>query len=279
MNQHEAAEPTSIDLFAGAGGLALGIHQAGFSSAGLVEFNRHACETLRINADSLQIGTRWPVIESDARFVTYSDLTDSVDLLAGGAPCQPFSLGGKHRGDEDRRNMFPEVFRAVRELRPKAILLENVRGLARQSFRPYFNYILAQLSNPHEPPIDGEDWIEHFTRLRMIQTLSGLKSADEYDVHWRLVNSADYGVPQKRERIIMVAFRRDLGINWDFPAPTHSEDRLLYEQFVTGEYLGAPRHISQAGRSAVAKASDAAHAVSTAGAALADTPVSSDGLA
>lgn len=236
MNRHQLGQPTSIDLFAGAGGLALGIHQAGFSSAGLVEFNKHACETLRINADSLQIGTRWPVIESDARLVDYSDLAHTVDLLAGGAPCQPFSLGGKHRGNGDGRNMFPEVFRVVRALRPKAILLENVRGLARQNFRPYFDYILAQLSNPHQPPGDNEGWTEHFARLRAIQTHSPLTSVDEYDVHWRLVNSADYGVPQKRERIIMVAFRRDLGIRWAFPAPTHSEDRLLYDQFVTGEY-------------------------------------------
>lgn len=236
MNQGYSTGLSSIDLFAGAGGLALGIHQAGFSSAGLVELNKHACGTLRINADSLEIGTRWPVIESDARLVDYSGLADSVDLLAGGAPCQPFSLGGKHRGDEDGRNMFPEVFRAVRALRPKAILLENVRGLARQNFRPYFDYILAQLSNPHQPPKEDEDWVEHFARLRTIQTRSDLRSADEYDVHWRLVNSADYGVPQKRERIIVVAFRRDLGVEWSFPGPTHSEDRLLYDQFVTGEY-------------------------------------------
>lgn len=232
---HQASKPTSIDLFAGAGGLALGIHEAGFSTAGLVEFDRHACETLRVNADFLQIGTRWPVIEGDARLVDYSRVTDSVDLLAGGAPCQPFSLGGKHRGDEDGRNMFPEVFRAVRALRPKAILLENVRGLTRQSFRPYFDYILAQLSNPHQPPREDEDWVRHLARLRTIQTYSSLP-ADEYDVHWRLINSADYGVPQRRERIIMVAFRRDLDIRWQFPAPTHSEDRLLYDQFVTGEY-------------------------------------------
>lgn len=241
MSQHQSGELTSIDLFAGAGGLALGIHQAGLSSAGLIEFNKHACETLRINADSVQIGARWPVIESDARIVAYSDLTTSVDLLAGGAPCQPFSLGGKHRGDEDGRNMFPEVFRAVRALRPKAILLENVRGLTRQSFRPYFHYILAQLSSPHVPPADDESWTDHFGRLRTNQGLSGLNSADEYDVHWKLVNSADFGVPQKRERVIIVAFRRDLEIDWRFPASSHSEDRLLYEQFVTGEYWAQQR--------------------------------------
>ncbi len=237
MSQSRSGTPLSIDLFAGAGGLALGLHQAGFSSAGLVEFNRHACETLRMNADTLRIGTRWPVIEGDARNVVYSDLVaDRVDLLAAGAPCQPFSLGGKHRGDEDGRNMFPDVFRAIRALRPKAIMLENVRGLTRQSFRPYFDYILAQLSTPHVSPLENEDWPEHLVRLKKIQSLSGFTSADEYDVHWQLVNSADYGVPQKRERVVMVAFRRDLGIEWEFPAPTHSEDRLLHDQYVTGDY-------------------------------------------
>lgn len=236
MNQHHPAKPTSIDLFAGAGGLALGIHRAGFSSAGLIEFNRHACETLRINADSLQIGTRWPVIEQDARAVAYHNLADRVDLLAGGAPCQPFSLGGKHRGDEDGRNMFPEVFRAVRALRPRAILLENVRGLTRQSFRPYLDYILAQLANPHESPMKDESWTEHVARLRTLQRRQEGNSADEYDVHWKLVNSADYGVPQRRERVFMVAFRRDHDVSWKFPVPTHTEDRLLHDQFVTGEY-------------------------------------------
>lgn len=233
MIQRPTEKPTSIDLFAGAGGLALGIHQAGFSSAGLIELNRHACDTLRVNADSMLVGTRWPVIENDARAVIYEDLADTIDLLAGGAPCQPFSLGGKHRGDEDGRNMFPEVFRAVRALRPKAILLENVRGLTRQSFRPYFYYILKQLTHPYEPPRENEGWMTHFVRLR---SLPHLNLADEYDVHWRLVNSADYGVPQKRERVFMVAFRRDLGIEWDFPSPSHNEDALLHEQYVTGEY-------------------------------------------
>lgn len=228
---------TSIDLFAGAGGLALGIHQSGLSSVGLVEFNRQACETLRRNATSAEIGTDWPVLETDARLVNYHALADSVDLLAGGAPCQPFSLGGKHRGDEDGRNMFPEVFRAIRALRPKAIVLENVRGLTRQSFRPYFEYILSQLTCPHRPPLSHESWSDHAARLEtIVRHEEDEDPAESYDVHWRLVNSADYGVPQKRERVIMVAFRRDLDITWTFPRPTHSEDRLLYDQYVTGEY-------------------------------------------
>ena len=249
MKQGLQDKLNSIDLFAGAGGLALGIHKAGYSSAGLVESNRHAGDTLRINADSLRVGTRWPVVKSDVRFVEYPRLAEDIDLLAAGAPCQPFSLGGRHRGDEDGRNMFPEVFRAIRFLRPRAVLLENVRGLTRQSFRPYFQYILAQLSNPHEPPREDEGWIEHFERLRTVQSFSNLDSDNEYDVHWQVLNSANYGVPQKRERVIMVAFRRDLGINWDFPPPTHSEDRLVYDKFVSGEYwtqFGIPSKLPDA---------------------------------
>src|SRR5688500_2321683 len=118
-----------MDLFAGAGGLALGIHRAGFKHLGLVEFNRHACATLRTNASAEVVVPRWPVFETDVCAFDYDPFGTDIDLLAAGAPCQPFSLGGKHGGDGDHRNMFPEVFRAIRALRPKAILLENVRGL------------------------------------------------------------------------------------------------------------------------------------------------------
>lgn len=230
---------TSVDLFAGAGGLSLGIHQVGFRHVALVEFNRHACATLRLNAEVGVIAPPWPVIERDVRDVDYGTNLGAVDLdvLAAGAPCQPFSLGGRHRGDEDGRNMFPQVFRAVRALRPKAVILENVRGLKRQSFRPYFEYILLQLEMPHLPPHEGEEWWCHKERLLVLQrTLPMLDREATYDVHERLLNSADYGVPQRRERVIMVAFRRDLEVEWECPKSSYSEGRLLYEQYVTGEY-------------------------------------------
>lgn len=245
-------KPTSVDLFAGAGGLALGIHSAGFEHRGLVEFNRHACGTLRRNAEHGVIAPPWPVFEHDVRTFDYhrSLGVERVDLLAGGAPCQPFSLGGKHRGNGDGRNMFPEVFRAVRALRPKIVLLENVRGLRRQSFKPYFEYILRQLEMPHIALADGEEWFDHDRRLQGERDAPHDVFTDErYHVQERLLNSADFGAPQKRERVIMVATRRDLSITFAYPSGAYSEDRLLYEQYVTGDYWDrhnlAPRPIPE----------------------------------
>jgi len=231
----------AVDLFAGAGGLALGLEAAGFTSRGLVEFNRHACATLRLNSDSFKLHTGWPVFETDARSFDYRRLGTNIDLLAAGAPCQPFSLGGKHKGNGDERNMFPEVFRAIRALRPKVVLLENVRGLARQSFRPYFNYVLAQLALPHIPPDTGESWLEHLQRLQRAEHPARASAEHRYDVRWRSLSSADYGVPQNRQRVFIVAFRRDLELLWDFPPGTHSEDRLIFDQHVSGEYWSRNR--------------------------------------
>jgi DNA (cytosine-5)-methyltransferase 1 len=179
-------------------------------------------------------------MEQDAGETDYAESFHSVrelDLLAAGAPCQPFSLGGKHAGDGDARNMFPQVFEAVRALRPRAIMLENVRGLRRQSFRPYYEYILLQIELPHVPPRDGESWEEHKRRLLAERTVLELHDPSEtYQLQDNLLNSADYGTPQRRERVLMVALRRDLGMTWEFPVGEHSEDRLLYEQYITREY-------------------------------------------
>ena len=139
----------SIELFSGAGGLALGTHRAGFHHLAVVERDHDACDTLRLNRERRAItGIDWPIAETDVKMFDYAPyrVSGEIDLLAGGAPCQPFSLGGKHAGEADPRNMFPEVLRAVRELQPRAVLLENVRGIVRENFRPYFDYILAQLA-------------------------------------------------------------------------------------------------------------------------------------
>ena len=214
----------SIELFTGGGGLALGSERAGFRHLALVERDSDSCATLRYNRPE------WPVIETDVHSFEYRSYADKVDLLAGGAPCQPFSLGGKHAGQDDRRNLFPEVVRAVRELRPKAFLLENVRGLTRQSFLPYFHYIIAQLKQPTVLPKPGEDWFRHHERL-------GKTQSDEltYEVDFRAVNAADYGVPQLRHRVIIVGFQRQLDTAWQWPEPTHSEAALLAAQ-VTRSY-------------------------------------------
>jgi DNA (cytosine-5)-methyltransferase 1 len=213
---------TSIELFAGGGGLALGVHEAGFRHLLVNEFDARACDTLRANLDGDTL------VPGDVRAIDWAPFRGGVDLVAGGAPCQPFSLGGLHRGDADHRNMFGEVFRALREVRPRAVLLENVRGLLRASFRPYFEYILAQLRAPHLPAAPGEHWTDHAARLH--RAGDAADPSERYDVAYRLVNAADHGVAQTRQRVFIVGFRADLGVRWEFPLETHSEDALLWDQ-------------------------------------------------
>ncbi|MGH8010671.1 MAG: DNA cytosine methyltransferase, partial [Candidatus Binatia bacterium] len=139
----------SIELFTGAGGLALGSHLAGFEHQALIEWNNPACDTLVANAekDSVPGIQHWRVIREDAREIQFSEF-GRVDLIAGGPPCQPFSIGGKARGMDDSRDMIPQFVRAVRELQPSAFILENVRGLMRPMFRSYFSYVTLQLTHP-----------------------------------------------------------------------------------------------------------------------------------
>lgn len=240
-----ASAGTSVELFAGGGGLALGAHQAGFHHLLVNELDVRACDTLRANfAADFNSGTlfdeapnlmdRWPLTPGDVKKIDWEPLAGQVDLLAGGAPCQPFSLGGGHRGDEDERNLFPEVFRALRELRPRAFIVENVRGLLRESFRPYFEYIVSQLATPHAVAKRGEGWIEHKERLARERGVRH-DPHDTYNVSYKLVNSADYGLPQARHRVFIVGFRSDLGVEWSWPNANHSEDALLWDQ-IHGSY-------------------------------------------
>lgn len=225
----------SLELFTGAGGLALGTHGAGFRHNALVEWNKNACATLRENVRlrSIRGISHWKIIESDVREVDFSRF-GSVDFVTGGPPCQPFSLGGKHQGMSDTRDMIPQFIRALRELQPKAFLLENVKGLTRQAFRNYLSYVQLQMSYPAVTRKPEENWECHFDRLEDLHT-EGRERA-QYNIITRLVNAADYGVPQARQRVFIVGFRADLGIDWHFPSPTHSQDRLLYDQWVTGDY-------------------------------------------
>lgn len=123
-----AAWMIDLDLFAGAGGLAIGLKAAGFGPTQMYELDKHSCKTLRTNAAAEPPTLAGTVPEGDVQSVDWTTLKDTVRLLAAGAPCQPFSLGGKHRAQHDGRNLFPEVLRAIRSLRPQAVLLENVRG-------------------------------------------------------------------------------------------------------------------------------------------------------
>ena len=226
----------SLELFTGAGGLALGTHSAGFRHIALLDWNSHACATLRenIRCDSVPGVSDWKVIEGDVRECDYASF-GSAYLMAGGPPCQPFSIGGKHRGMNDDRDMIPEFIRAIREVRPAAFLFENVKGLTRKTFRNYLSYIELRLQHP-EVVADGADsWTDHLARLEDVHT-RGSREGLHYRIVRRLLNAADYGVPQLRERVFIVGFRHDLDIEWHFPEPTHSRDKLRYDQWISGEY-------------------------------------------
>jgi len=216
-----------LEIFSGAGGLAKGLELSGFKHAAFVEFNAHACTSLRKNFDPKK------VFETDIRDFDFSKLS-GIDVVAGGPPCQPFSLGGKHKANQDRRDMFPVAISAIEILNPKAFIFENVKGLLRESFSEYFEYIILRLIFPDAHQKLKSDWRSHYQNLKKLD-FDSYKGA-KYRVLYNLVDAADYGVSQNRERVVIVGLRADLDANWKFPEKTHSEDRLLWEKFVTGEY-------------------------------------------
>ncbi len=226
---------TCLELFAGAGGLALATHGARFTHVGLVEWDAFAVETLRENSRRV-LGIDPPrVLHNDAREVDYTEWAGHLDLLSGGPPCQPFSTGGSNGGYNDERNMFPAFLHALAETLPKAVLIENVKGLVREKWRDYFNYILKCIQYPLLRPSAGEAWQEHNQRLSGVAD-EDYHDCEQYVVTYQLVDSADFGVPQRRERVIITAFRRDLGIE-PFQLPqSHSKEALLIEQWNTGAY-------------------------------------------
>jgi len=226
----------SIELFAGAGGLAVATARAGFRHDALIEWDHDACETLRLNAraGSGHAGD-WRIIEGDISKHNFKQYHGDVEFISGGPPCQPFSLGGKHRGHIDERNMFPHAIRSVREIRPKAFIFENVKGLLRQGFANYYNYVLRQLEFPMEGIKGDQEWPDHLARLERLHT-GGKYRGLHYKVVFRLLNAANFGVPQHRWRVLIVGVRSDLGIEFSFPDETHGEDSLLYDQWISGEY-------------------------------------------
>lgn len=250
---------TSIELFTGGGGLAMAMHNAGFRHLLAVELNKRACATLRANVaepfdpavpQASGLDSPWPLIEGDIHGVDFTQWLGQVDVVAGGVPCQPWSLGGVHKGYEDARNLWPELFRVARQTRPHAIIAENVKGLLRPSFKPYYDYILNELRAPFEERVDGEDWRDHDKRLRKALAKDTLDLTERYDVEYLLVNAADYGVPQVRWRVFVVAFRRDLGLadrlkDWISHPPPYSETALLRAQadsIYWDEHKVAKRH-------------------------------------
>jgi DNA (cytosine-5)-methyltransferase 1 len=203
----------SLELFGGVGGLALGLHAAGFDPVAVVENDDECKLALEANAKAPRAYTRdWPLESKNAAKVDYRQF-GPVDLISAGAPCQPFSHGGQRKGDLDDRNQFSEVVRAIRELQPSVFLIENVRGLLFKDMEFYFRSLLRDLRTPSGGPGRG----------------SGRpgRPCYEYVVKWSLLNAADFGLPQNRLRLFIVGLRPELGPSWRWPDTTHSRDALL----------------------------------------------------
>ena len=175
---------TALELFAGAGGLALGLEQAGIKTMEYVEVDASCCETLKMNRP------KWNVVNSDIHEVDFSKYKGKIDLVTGGFPCQAFSYAGKKLGFEDTRGtLFYEFARCLSEVQPKLFMAENVRGL-----------------------------ISH-DKGRTLNTILDVFSELGYDVQYEVMNSAYYGVGQKRERIVIVGTRSDLKKTFEYPEP------------------------------------------------------------
>ncbi len=230
----------SIELFAGGGGMALGLHAAGFEHSQLVEWDPRACDTLRLNgATSVPHTGQLPwsaerVLEGDVRHyaAALGASAEAVDLVAGGPPCQPFSLGGVHAGHSDARNMFPAALDVVRAVQPKFVIFENVPGLLRPTFSPYFDYVEDQLMAASIAPRAKETWQDHRRRILRGANASELR----YRVRRQIILAADLGIPQMRRRVFMIGVRDDVNAEWLNLAADHSADALLFAKYVSGSY-------------------------------------------
>ena len=146
-------------------------------------------------------------------------------------------MSGKHKAHDDTRDMFPATVEIVRQLRPRAFIVESVKGLTRSTFANYFQYVQFQLEFPEVKRRNTESWFDHLLRVQAEHTSGRLHDQGlAYNVVPTLVNAANYGVPQKRERVFLVGFRYDLEIDRSFPAGTHREDALFHDQWITGAY-------------------------------------------
>lgn len=213
----------SIELFSGAGGLALGLHAAGFRHRALYEWNAAAVETLQYNKRMGHPSLKDCVISrADVRDVDFKKYR-GIDLVAGGPPCQPFSVGGKAAGMNDVRDMFPQAIRAVAEAQPRAFIFENVRGLLRPAFSNYVEFIKLQMEFPEFPISENATWDQNLARLERHKE-SVDKDAIElrYRVYIHQANAAEFGIPQHRHRVFFVGFRSDIMTDWSFPKATHS---------------------------------------------------------
>lgn len=222
----------SVELFSGCGGLALGLSRAGFQHDLMVEWNNDAVTTVLHNKErGLPHIHEWPIQKTDVRGMSWDVYASGLALVAGGPPCQPFSIGGRHRGHADGRDMWPYAIKAVREASPLAFLFENVRGITRRAFAGYLSWIVASLERPKLKRGDDESHESHLARLH-----GPGGGEQEYGVVVLKVNAADFGAPQKRHRVIIAGIRSELGLSLTPPAPTHSRERLLWDQWVDGDY-------------------------------------------
>jgi DNA (cytosine-5)-methyltransferase 1 len=194
-----------LELCAGAGGQALGFEQAGFVHVGLVELDEHACKTLRFNRPD------WNVLEENLNNFDARPFRGKADVVAAGLPCPPFSRAGRQLGELDERNLFPAALRIIKEVQPKAIVIENVRGILDAVFEDYRTFISGQLP--------------------------------DYWTDWRLLNASEYGVPQLRPRVNFVAIRKGFEGQFAWPSPTHEKaptvGDMLFDLMAANGWKGA----------------------------------------
>ena len=204
-----------LEICAGAGGQSLGLEQAGFHHEAVVEIDPSACETLRLNRGSV-----WKIIEDDVHNLDGHGYA-GIDLISGGVPCPPFSVAGKQLGADDDRDLFPQALRLIEEARPRAVLLENVRGLASGRFGGYRDQVLVTLT------------------------------ALGYQPWWGLIQASDHGVPQLRPRFVLVAIRAPWAGRFRWPAPSPlpppTVGEVLHDLMSERGWPGADRWRDRAG--------------------------------
>lgn len=225
----------SVELFAGAAGLGLGLAKAGFHHDVVVEKDRDACATIRHNqARGHELVQGWRVLEADANAVDVSSIQAEPDLLSGGPPCQNFSIGGKHAGAEGDRNLWPTTFRFVNALRPRAFVFENVPGLL-SGHADYLEYITLALTLPEIACPPAEDWRDQAAFLRRCVD-QGTRSVPTYRVSVEKLTATDFGTAQNRSRVFVVGIRDDVTAEWRRPEATHSLEQLMRDKWLTGAY-------------------------------------------
>jgi DNA (cytosine-5)-methyltransferase 1 len=196
-----------LELCAGAGGQALGLEQADIEHSGLIEIDAHACDTLRLNRP------HWKVMQEDLNKFSDASAFRGVDIVAGGLPCPPFSKAGKQLGENDERNLFPVAIQIVDQLRPRAVMIENVRGILDAIFEDYRKYI-----------------------ARTLKKLG-------YVTDWRLLNASDFGVPQLRPRVVFIAIQADYSDHFRWPeaglVKPKTVGEVLYDLIAAKDWKGA----------------------------------------